>query len=155
MGRSVGAAATAGARGHAGAGSVPRLAAAGTVSVRAAKAGGTTAKPVQKKVDSAIKRAKQAEVHRVYNKSRRTQISTRMKKVFVALDALKKAANPSPGDLAPIEEEIARAYSIIDKAVKVGTIHQNTGAHRKSRIARAKRAVSIELGWYTPVPAMS
>ena len=35
----------------------------------------------KKKIDSAIKRAKQAETRRVYNKSRKTEMSTRMKKV--------------------------------------------------------------------------
>lgn len=36
---------------------------------------------VKKKVDSAVKRAKQSEVRRIYHKSRKTEMSTRMKKV--------------------------------------------------------------------------
>lgn len=41
-------------------------------------------KKPKKKVDSAVKRAKQSEARRIYNKSRKTEISTRMKKVSLA-----------------------------------------------------------------------
>jgi small subunit ribosomal protein S20 len=110
------------------------------------------AAPVKKKEDSAKKRARLAEVRRVYNKSRKTEIKTRMKKVFSALDSLKKNGAGSPEEIKPIEALIAEAYSIIDKSVKVGTLHRNTGGNRKSRLARAKRAVEMQLGWYTPTP---
>jgi small subunit ribosomal protein S20 len=35
---------------------------------------------------------------------------------------------------------MAAAYSKIDKAVKRGVLHPNTGARKKSRIARALKA---------------
>ncbi|KAH7424455.1 hypothetical protein KP509_11G009600 [Ceratopteris richardii] len=111
------------------------------------------APPKKKKVDSAIKRARQAEKRRTYNKARKSEIHTRMKKVFVAIEGLRKEASPSVEMLTPIEALIGEAFSTIDKAVKVGTLHQNTGARRKSRLSRAKRTVEIQLGWYTPSTA--
>lgn len=64
---------------------------------------------------------------------------------------LGKKSDAQPEDVLPIEKLIAEAYSAIDKAVKVGTLHRNTGARRKSRLARRKKAVEINRGWYTPV----
>ncbi|KAG7957210.1 hypothetical protein I3843_11G163100 [Carya illinoinensis] len=108
-----------------------------------------------KKPDSAAKRARQAEKRRIYNKSRKSEIKTRMKKVLEALDVLKKKPEAQAEEVLPIENLIAEAYSVIDKAVKVGTLHRNTGARRKSRLARRKKAVEIHHGWYTPSPAIN
>lgn len=108
-----------------------------------------------KKVDSAIKRARQAERRRVYNKARKSEIRTRTKKVLEALELLKKKSDAQAEEIASIEKMIGEAYSIIDKAVKVGTLHRNTGANRKSRLARRKKAVEIHHGWYAPVPQAS
>lgn len=109
---------------------------------------------VKKKIDSAIKRAKQAEKRRMYHRARRSEMGTRMKKVFVALRGLQKAGAGGEEDaMGSVENLIGEAYSIIDKAVKVGTIHRNKGNRRKSRLARAKRAVNVALGLYTPQPA--
>ncbi|KAG0583453.1 hypothetical protein KC19_3G137100 [Ceratodon purpureus] len=117
------------------------------VLVRAAAAAPT------KKADQAAKRARQNEKRRVYHKSKKSEVSTRMKKVFVALDGLKKRTDATEEDFKPIETLIAEAFSIIDKAVKVGTLHQNKGGHQKSRLSRAKRTMLIQLGLYTPVAA--
>ncbi|KAM7492565.1 hypothetical protein LguiA_035486 [Lonicera macranthoides] len=103
-----------------------------------------------KKADSAVKRARQAEKRRIYNKSRKSELRTRMKKVLVSLDALRKKKDAQPEEVLTIEKLIAEAYSVIDKAVKVGTLHRNTGANRKSRLARRKKAIEIHHGWYTP-----
>ncbi|KAL2476375.1 30S ribosomal protein S20 [Abeliophyllum distichum] len=105
-----------------------------------------------KKADSAAKRARQAEKRRIYNKARKSEVRTRMKKVLEALDVLGKKPEAQPQDVLPIETLIAEAYSVIDKAVKVGTLHRNTGARRKSRLARRKKAIEIQRGWYTPAP---
>ncbi|XP_022753992.1 30S ribosomal protein S20, chloroplastic [Durio zibethinus] len=107
----------------------------------------------KKKADSAAKRARQAEKRRIYNKSKKSEVKTRMKKVLRALDVLRKKRDAQAGEIFPIEKLIAEAYSTIDKAVKVGTLHRNTGARRKSRLARRKKAVEIHHGWYTPAPA--
>ncbi|EOY13090.1 30S ribosomal protein S20 isoform 3 [Theobroma cacao] len=100
----------------------------------------------KKKADSAAKRARQAEKRRIYNKARKSE-------VLEALDVLRKKPDAQAEEIFSIEKLIAEAYSVIDKAVKVGTLHRNTGARRKSRLARRKKAVEIHHGWYTPAPA--
>ncbi|KAF5730696.1 hypothetical protein HS088_TW19G00290 [Tripterygium wilfordii] len=107
----------------------------------------------EKKVDSAVKRACQAEKRRIYNKSRKSEVKTRMKKVLEALDALMTKPEPQPDEVLPIEKLIGEACSVIDKAVRVATLHRNTGARRKSQLARRKKAVEVRHGWYTPTPA--
>uniref|UniRef100_A0A7N0UPI1 Small ribosomal subunit protein bS20c n=1 Tax=Kalanchoe fedtschenkoi TaxID=63787 RepID=A0A7N0UPI1_KALFE len=102
------------------------------------------------KPDSAAKRARQAEKRRLYNKAKKSEVKTRMKKVLEALDGLQKKTDAQPDEVLGIEKLIAEAYSAIDKAVKAGTLHRNTGARRKSRLARRKKAVEIHHGWYTP-----
>ncbi|KAG8492282.1 hypothetical protein CXB51_009808 [Gossypium anomalum] len=74
-------------------------------------------------------------------------------KVLEALDVLRKKPDAAAEEIFSIEKLIAEAYSVIDKAVKVGSLHRNTGARRKSRLARRKKAVEIHHGWYAPVPA--
>ncbi|KAJ9537664.1 hypothetical protein OSB04_030397 [Centaurea solstitialis] len=106
-----------------------------------------------KKPDSAAKRARQAEKRRLYNKARKSEVRTRMRKVLEELDALRKKSEAQPEEVIGIEKLIAEAYSVIDKAVQVGTLHRNTGARRKSRLARRKKAVEIHHGWYTPAPS--
>ncbi|KAJ4865820.1 hypothetical protein Rs2_49408 [Raphanus sativus] len=106
-----------------------------------------------KKADSAAKRARQAEKRRVYNKSKKSEARTRMKKVLEALDGLKKKADAVPDEIVTVEKLIGEAYSAIDKAVKVRALHKNTGARRKSRLARRKKAVEIHHGWYVPAAA--
>ncbi|KAL8235395.1 hypothetical protein R6Q59_021495 [Mikania micrantha] len=108
-----------------------------------------------KKADSAAKRARQAEKRRLYNKARKSEIRTRMKKVLEELDALRKKTDAQPEEVLGIEKLIAEAYSVIDKAVQVGTLHKNTGARRKSRLARRKKVVEIHHGWYAPEPTLA
>lgn len=73
--------------------------------------------------------------------------------VLEELDLLRKKPDAQPEEVLTIEKLIAEAYSSIDKAVKVGSLHRNTGARRKSRLARRKKAVEIHHGWYVPAPA--
>ncbi|MBA0838017.1 hypothetical protein Goarm_010119 [Gossypium armourianum] len=73
--------------------------------------------------------------------------------VLEALDVLRKKPDAAAEEIFPIEKLIAEAYSVIDKAVKVGSLHRNTGARRKSRLARRKKAIEIHHGWYAPAPA--
>ncbi|KAI8557811.1 hypothetical protein RHMOL_Rhmol04G0039300 [Rhododendron molle] len=105
-----------------------------------------------KKADSAEKRARQNEKRRLRNKSRKSEVRTRMKKVLKALELLRRKKNAKPKEVLPIEQLIAEAYSAIDKAVRKGVLHRNTGKRRKSRLARRKTAVEIRHGWYTPAP---
>ena len=46
------------------------------------------------------------------------------------------------GDTANADTEHRELVSTIDKAVKRGAIHRNTGAHRKSRAARVRAGAS-------------
>jgi len=72
--------------------------------------------------------------------------------VLEALEVLKKKQDAASEEILPIEKLIGEAYSTIDKAVRSGTLHRNTAANRKARLARRKKAVEIHHGWYTPVP---
>lgn len=67
-----------------------------------------------------------------------------------ALEGLKKKTDAQPDEIVSVEKLIGEAYSAIDKAVKVKALHKNTGARRKSRLARRKKAVEIHHGWYVP-----
>jgi small subunit ribosomal protein S20 len=75
--------------------------------------------------------------------------------VLEALDVLKKKPDAASEEIVQVEKLIAETYLVIDKAVKVGTLHRNTGARRKSRLARKKNAVEIHHGWYTPAAAVN
>ena len=86
-------------------------------------------------IKSSIKRIQIAERNRLQNKSYKTAIKTLMKKYFDA--ARQYTAEPTPEQLALVETRMASAYSKIDKAVKCGVIHSNTGARKKARLARA------------------
>ncbi|CAL4955163.1 unnamed protein product [Urochloa decumbens] len=100
--------------------------------------------------DSVAKRERQNEKHRIRNHARKAEMRTRMKKVFRALEKLRKKADAQPEEIIEIEKMIAEAYKAIDKTVQVGALHRNTGNHRKSRLARRKKAIEILRGWYVP-----
>lgn len=82
-----------------------------------------------------------------------TSLYTAVVQVLEALDGLKKKPEAQAEEILPVEKLIAEAYSVIDKAIKVGTLHRNTGARRKSQLARRKKAVEIHHGWYVPAAA--
>ncbi|KAM3350956.1 hypothetical protein ACQJBY_023153 [Aegilops geniculata] len=100
--------------------------------------------------DSVKKRERQNDRHRIRNHARKAEMRTRMKKVFRALEKLRKKADAQPEEIIEIEKMISEAYKAIDKTVKVGAMHRNTGDHRKSRLARRKKAIEIIRGWYVP-----
>ncbi|XP_057450933.1 30S ribosomal protein S20, chloroplastic-like isoform X2 [Lotus japonicus] len=104
----------------------------------------------KEKVDSVVKRGRQAKNRRNNNRARKSLIKTRTKKALEALESLKNKKDAQPEEILPIEKLIREAYSVIDKAVRVGTMHRNTGERRKSRLARSKKLVEIHHGWYTP-----
>lgn len=76
---------------------------------------------------SAEKRIRQNEKHRASNRSNLSQLRTNIKRVrkVAAGDGPKKAQELLPGTNA-----------LIDRMVKKGVIHQNTGARYKSRLAK-------------------
>jgi small subunit ribosomal protein S20 len=90
-------------------------------------------------IKSAIKRIQISERNRLHNKSYKSAVKTLMKKYFDAVESYQ--ASPSPEALQDIDEKMSLAYSKIDKAVKRGVLHRNTGARRKSRLASARKAI--------------
>lgn len=83
---------------------------------------------------SAAKRIKIAERNRLRNKSYRSAVRTLTKNYLNALSQY--IADPSPERLAEVNQRLSIAFSKIDKAVKRGVFHRNTGARRKARLSR-------------------
>lgn len=59
---------------------------------------------------NSLRRQRTAETARVNNKSRKSEVATRMKKVFAALDGFKAAPPAAEADLAPVQTLINQAY---------------------------------------------
>ncbi len=64
---------------------------------------------------------------------------TLMKRCFSACDDYKD--KPDEQSKKDIQEAINQAFSKIDKAVKTGALHKNTGANQKSRLSAAFKKV--------------
>ncbi|GAQ81872.1 chloroplast ribosomal protein S20 precursor [Klebsormidium nitens] len=101
---------------------------------------------------NALKRTRQNEKRRAYHKARKSEMSTRIKKVLMLTEQLKGKPEDAQENLTLVEKYISEAYKIIDKSAKVGTIHKNRANRRKSRLAFAKKSVEVALGLYTPPP---
>lgn len=89
-------------------------------------------------IKSALKRIQIAERNRLHNRSYKSAVKTLTKSYLAALETYQ--ANPSDEALEAVKASMAAVYSKIDKAVKRGVLHRNTGARKKSRIARAFKA---------------
>ncbi|AXY67289.1 30S ribosomal protein S20 [Thermosynechococcus sichuanensis E542] len=85
-------------------------------------------------IKSAAKRAQIAERNRLRNKAYRSAVRTLIKNFLNAVSEY--SAEPTPEKLAEVHHRMNLAYSKIDKAVKRGVLHRNTGARRKARLAR-------------------
>jgi small subunit ribosomal protein S20 len=83
-------------------------------------------------IKSAIKRVQVAERNRLRNKSTKSAVRTLSKKALAAIAGLQNQQT----SLEDVQKAISLAYSRIDKAVKTGVLHPNTGARRKARLAR-------------------
>jgi small subunit ribosomal protein S20 len=84
---------------------------------------------------SSKKRIQIAERNRLRNRSYKSALRTLMKRCFSACTAYQQ----QPGEVAKesMDSSINAAFSKIDKAVKVGALHRNNGAHQKSRLSAA------------------
>jgi small subunit ribosomal protein S20 len=82
---------------------------------------------------SAIKRAKQSELRRVRNRSRRT----RMKHVIKGLEEALAAHNPELS-----ASRLQEAVSVIDKTAGKGVIHRNHAARKISRLTHKVNALA-------------
>jgi small subunit ribosomal protein S20 len=82
-------------------------------------------------IKSQIKRNQRALRERFENRHFTSQIKTYFRRLEAAVAA---------GDDATADAEHLRLVKLIDKAVKRGALHRNTGARKKSRAARVRRA---------------
>lgn len=89
---------------------------------------------------SSKKRVLIAERNRLRNRSYKSAVRTLMKRCFAACSAYPQ--EPGEAGKQAVQASMAAAFSKIDKAVKVGVLHRNTGAHQKSRLSAAvKQAI--------------
>jgi small subunit ribosomal protein S20 len=80
-------------------------------------------------IHSQKKRILRAERERLENRLYTSAIKTRFRRLRSLLEA---------GDEDAIENEHRELVSTIDKAVKRGALHRNTGARKKARAARVR-----------------
>lgn len=106
----------------------------------------------KKRTPQPVKRAELAEERRMRNKSQKSAIATRIKKVLKLTDALTKSPEGAAEQVPALEKLVAEAYKQIDGAAAKGVIHANTAARRKARVAKHKQEVLISAGLYTPAP---
>lgn len=84
-------------------------------------------------IHSQKKRILRSERERIENRKYTSAIKTYFRHLESAV---------SGGDAATADTEHIRLQRTIDKAVKRGAMHRNTGAHRKSRAARLRAGIS-------------
>ncbi len=85
--------------------------------------------------NSAKKRIQIAERNRMQNRSYKTAMRTLMKSCFAACGAYQE--KPDEDSKKNIQKALNNAFSKIDKAVKRGVLHKNTGSNQKSRLSAA------------------
>ena len=93
--------------------------------------------------NSAKKRILIAERNRLENKNYKSTVRTLMKRCFVACGIFEK--EPSEDSKLDLQKTFNLAFSKIDKAVKKGVMHRNTGANQKSRLSGALKKVLKEV----------
>jgi small subunit ribosomal protein S20 len=86
---------------------------------------------------SSKKRIEIAERNRLRNRSYKSALRTLMKRCFTACSAY--SSEGGEGSRESVQQSLNAAFSKIDKAVKVGALHRNTGAHQKSRLSAAAK----------------
>ena len=84
---------------------------------------------------SSKKRIEIAERNRLRNRTYKSALRTLMKRCFTACQAYSQ--EPGAETRTTVQVSMSAAFSKIDKAVKVGVLHKNGGAHKKSRLSAA------------------
>jgi small subunit ribosomal protein S20 len=84
-------------------------------------------------IHSQKKRILRAERERLENRRYTSRIKTYFRRLARAVEA---------GDETVADDEHRVLVQTIDKAVKRGALHRNTGARKKSRAARVRRGAS-------------
>ena len=81
-------------------------------------------------IHSQKKRILRSERERLENRHYTSAVRTYFRRLEAAVEA---------GEDAQADEEHRRLVKLIDKAVKRGSLHRNTGARKKSRASRVRR----------------
>jgi small subunit ribosomal protein S20 len=76
---------------------------------------------------SAMRRVKRSEKEKLQNKIYRSKFKNLTKKINRALEE---------GNVETANEMLPKAFSAIDRSAKIGTIHKNQAARRKSRLVK-------------------
>ncbi len=84
-------------------------------------------------IASQIKRNARTERERLENRRYTSTVKTYFRRLEAAVEA---------GDDATADTTLRELISLIDKAVKRGAMHRNTGARKKSRASRVRRGAS-------------
>jgi len=84
-------------------------------------------------IPSQEKRIHRAERERLENRRRTSQVKTWFRRLENAVGA---------GDSTRADDEFRVLVSRIDKAVKSGALHRNSGARKKARAARVRSRLS-------------
>ena len=84
-------------------------------------------------IHSQEKRILRTERERSENRRYTSAIKTYFRRLEAAVSA---------GEAEQVEAEHRRVVQLIDKAVKRGALHRNTGARKKSRAARLRRGTA-------------
>ncbi len=95
-------------------------------------------------IKSAKKRIQVAERNRLQNKTYKSAVRTLMKRFFAACSDFQK--EPGDSQKKVLHGTVNAAFSKIDKAVKRGVLHRNTGANQKSRLSLAFKQATKEIG---------
>ena len=82
---------------------------------------------------SAEKRIRQNETHRLRNRGDRSQLRTDIKRLRKVID---------DKDTQKARELLPSTTALIDRMVKKGVIHENTGSRYKSRLAKLVTSAS-------------
>jgi len=84
-------------------------------------------------IASQEKRIHRAERERLENRRRTSQVKTWFRRLENAVGT---------GDTSRADQELRVLVSRIDKAVKSGALHRNSGARKKARAARLRSRIS-------------
>ena len=90
-------------------------------------------------IKSSKKRVEIAERNRLRNRGYKSAVRTLMKRCFAACETC--GEQPGEESRSAVQTSLNAAFSKIDKAVKRGVLHRNTGAHQKSRLSAAAKQV--------------
>ena len=86
---------------------------------------------------SAKKRIRQNEKKRATNRARKSQVKTQIKHLQKVVDS---------GDAAAASEQLRLVTQKLDKTASTSTMHKNTAARKKSRLAKQLNALKSKKG---------